>query len=77
MKIRALDTQRQAVVSVTDIFHGKVVDVTTDSMIIELTGTQSKLDAFMDLLVGYEILELARTGLTGLTRGSTDVVYLD
>ena len=77
VKIRAIDTQRQAVVNVTDIFHGKVVSVTTDSMIIELTGTQSKLDAFMDLLVGYEILELARTGLTGLTRGSADVVYLD
>ena len=77
VKIRALDTQRQAVVSVTDIFHGKIVSVTTDSMIIELTGTQSKLDAFMDLLAGYEILELARTGLTGLTRGSADVVYLD
>lgn len=77
VKIRAIDTQRQAVVNVTDIFHGKVVSVTTDSMIIELTGTQSKLDAFMDLLVGYEILELARTGLTGLTRGSADVIYLD
>lgn len=77
VKIRALDTQRQAIVSVADIFHGKVVSVTTDSMIVELTGTQSKLDAFMDLLGGYEILELARTGLTGLTRGSSDVVYLD
>ncbi|MBR2044845.1 MAG: acetolactate synthase small subunit [Agathobacter sp.] len=77
VKIRALDTQRQAIVNVADIFHGKVVSVTTDSMIVELTGTQSKLDAFMDLLGGYEILELARTGLTGLTRGSSDVVYLD
>lgn len=77
VKIRALDTQRQAIVNVADIFHGKVVSVTTDSMIVELTGTQSKLDAFMDLLGGYDILELARTGLTGLTRGSTDVVYLD
>ena len=77
VKIRALDTQRQAIVNVADIFHGKIVSVTTDSMIVELTGTQSKLDAFMDLLGGYEILELARTGLTGLTRGSTDVVYLD
>ena len=36
-----------------------------------------KLEAFMDLLAGYEILELARTGLTGLTRGSADVKYLD
>ena len=46
-------------------------------MIIELVGTQSKLDAFLELLVGYEVLELARTGITGLTRGSKDVVYLD
>ena len=52
-------------------------DVTHDSMVIELTGQQEKLEAFMDLLSGYEILELARTGLTGLTRGSADVKYLD
>ena len=65
IKIRALDTQRQA------------VDVTHDSMIIELIGTQDKLDKFIDLLSGYEILELARTGITGLTRGSDDVVMLD
>lgn len=77
VKIRALDTQRQAVMSVTEIFHGKIVDVTNDSMVIELTGHQDKLDAFMDLLQGYEILELARTGITGLTRGSSDVTYLD
>ena len=56
---------------------GKVVDVTHDSMVIELTGHQDKLDAFLDLLSGYEILELARTGLTGLSRGISDVVMLD
>ena len=77
VKIKAKDTERQALLSVTNIFHGKVVDVTNDSMVIELTGHQDKLDAFMDLLQGYEILELARTGITGLTRGSADVTYLD
>lgn len=77
VKIRAKDTDRQAILNVTEIFHGKVVDVTHDSMVIELTGQQEKLEAFMDLLVGYEILELARTGLTGLSRGSADVKYLD
>lgn len=77
VKIKAKDTQRQAIISVTKIFHGKIVDVTNDSMVIELTGHQGKLDAFMDLLQGYEILELARTGITGLTRGSADVTYLD
>ena len=77
VKIRARDTDRQAILNVTEIFHGKVVDVTHDSMIIELTGKQAKLDSFLDLLQGYEILELARTGLTGLTRGCDDVTYLD
>ena len=62
--------------NVTEIFHGKIVDVTHDSMIIELTGNQDKLDAFLDLLQGYEILELARTGLTGLSRGTADVKFL-
>ena len=77
VKLRATDTQRQAVLNVTEIFHGKRVDVTHDSMIIELIGNQDKLDNFIDLLSGYEILELARTGITGLTRGSNDVVMLD
>ena len=77
VKIRAKDTERQAVMNVTEIFHGKIVDVTHDSMVIELVGHQDKLDAFLDLLKGYEILELARTGITGLTRGSADVKFLD
>ena len=63
--------------NVTEIFHGRIVDVSKDSVIVELTGKQDKLEAFMDLLDGYEILELARTGITGLTRGSDDVTYLE
>ena len=63
--------------NVTEIFHGKIVDVTHDSMVIELTGHQDKLDAFLDLLQGYEILELARTGITGLSRGTADVKMID
>ena len=70
VKIRAKDNERQPI-------HGKIVDVTNDSMVIQLVGHQDKLDAFLDLLDGYEILELARTGITGLTRGSSDVRFLD
>ena len=77
VKIRARDTERQPILNVTEIFHGKIVDVTHDSMVIELTGHQDKLDAFLDLLQGYEILELARTGITGLKRGSDDVIMFD
>ncbi|MBO5522380.1 MAG: acetolactate synthase small subunit [Roseburia sp.] len=77
VKIKAKDTERQPILNVSEIFHGKVVDVTHDSMVIELTGHQEKLDAFLDLLSGYEILELARTGITGLSRGISDVVMID
>lgn len=77
VKVRAQGSERQAVINVTEIFRGKIVDVTNDSMVIELTGNQDKLDAFLQLLDGYEILELARTGVTGLTRGSSDVKFLD
>ena len=45
-------------------------------MIIELTGDQGKLTAFLELISDYEILELARTGMTGLSRGADDVRYL-
>ena len=74
-KIRANKTEKQEVITIADIFRAKIVDVEEDSLIIELTGTQSKLEAFLNLLRGYEILELARTGITGLSRGSKDVAY--
>lgn len=41
-----------------------------ESLIVELTGNQSKLEGFLNLVQGYEILELARTGVTGLSRGA-------
>ena len=75
VKIRANAEQRAEVVSVADIFRAKIVDVEKESLMIELTGNQSKVDAFLKLLDGYEVLELARTGLTGLSRGSKNVTY--
>ena len=77
IKVRASDTERQAIVSVSDIFRAKIIDVDIDSMIIELTGNQNKIEAFLDLLEGYEILEIARTGIAGLRRGTEGVVRLD
>ena len=77
IKVRATDVQRQSIISVSDIFRAKIIDVDKDSMIIELTGTQNKIDAFLDLLDGYEILEIARTGIAGLKRGTEGVVEFD
>ena len=76
VKVRADAKQRPEVLSIADIFRAKIVDVERESMMIELTGDQSKLEAFLNLLDGYEILELARTGITGLSRGIKDVTYL-
>lgn len=76
VKVRVDAKNRQDVIAVADIFRAKIIDVGIDSLIIELTGNQNKLDAFIRLLEGYEILELARTGITGLSRGAEDVRYL-
>ncbi|MCI5899249.1 MAG: acetolactate synthase small subunit [Firmicutes bacterium] len=76
VKIRVDKENRQDVVSITNIFRANIIDVGVDSLIIELTGTQSKIEAFINLLEEYEILELARTGMTGLSRGAEDVRYL-
>ena len=73
VKVRADAANRQDIIAIANIFRAKIVDVQEESMIIELTGTQSKLEGFMNLLKGYEILELARTGITGLSRGCEDV----
>ena len=77
IKVRANAAERAEIISVADIFRAKIVDVEKDSLMIELTGNQSKLEAFLNLLDGYEILELARTGITGLARGSKNVTYID
>ena len=76
VKVRVGRENRQDVMSIANIFRAKIIDVGVDSLIIELTGTESKIEAFFKLLGDYEILELARTGMTGLSRGAEDVRYL-
>lgn len=73
VKVKAGQGERQAIIAVADIFRAKIVDVAKESLMIELTGNQAKIDAFIKLLDGFEILSIVRTGLTGLTRGSGDI----
>ena len=78
VKVAATAKERQAIISVADIFRAKIVDVATESLMIELTGNQAKINAFLNLLDGHQIIELVRTGITGLARGSGDISeYLD
>lgn len=70
VRVAVNEIQRPEVIAVANIFRANVVDVAKDSLMIELTGDKSKLDAFLQLLTGYEILGIARTGITGLSRGA-------
>lgn len=76
VKVKVSPDQRQNIIAITDIFRGKIVDVAPECLIIEITGGISKIDKFLELLNGYEILELARTGTAGLSRGIENVTYL-
>ena len=77
IKVRANAKEREGIIAVANVFRAKIVDVGAESLVIEVTGSQSKLEAFLNLLSGYEILELARTGITGLKRGIGDVTLID
>lgn len=76
VKIKADASQREEVKSIVEFYKAKIIDVSYDSLIVELTGNSAKIDQFLDLLRDHEILELARTGIAGLCRGSDKVVEL-
>lgn len=73
VKIECDALRRQEVITLSNVFRANIVDVAMDSIIVELTGAQSKLNAFIDLLSSFKITELARTGITGLARGAASL----
>ncbi|MBR0164039.1 MAG: acetolactate synthase small subunit [Lachnospiraceae bacterium] len=75
IKVRAGAKDKTNLISIANVFRGNIIDVGPESLMIEITGSSSKIDAFLHLLDGYEILELARTGVAGLFRGIDKVVY--
>ena len=77
IKVRADASQRENVIALAGIFRGNIIDVSPESLMIEITGNSGKVDAFIRLISGYEILELVRTGVAGLGRGTKNVVYVN
>lgn len=69
VKIKTTDKMRDELRSVVDIFRGKIIDVTPTSYVIEMTGTSDKLDAFIATLDANNIVEVVRSGATGISRG--------
>jgi acetolactate synthase-1/3 small subunit len=64
---------RSDVINCVEVFRGRVVDVSPESLTMEITGTPDKIDAFLNLMRTYGIMELARTGLTALSRGISSI----
>jgi acetolactate synthase-1/3 small subunit len=70
VKVNTVDTKvRSDVINYTEIFKGHVVDVAHDSLVVEITGDSDKINAFIELMRPFGLKEIARTGVTALSRG--------
>jgi acetolactate synthase-1/3 small subunit len=70
IKVRASSNRRREIRELTDIFRGRIVDVAKDQVIVEISGQEKKLEAFIEMMRPFGIIELARTGRIAMVRGS-------
>jgi acetolactate synthase-1/3 small subunit len=74
IKVNVPDTKtRSDIINCVEVFRGHIIDVSTETLIIEITGAPDKIDAFLNLMKTYGVMELARTGLTALSRGTKSI----
>lgn len=73
IKVRAAPAQRVEISYLVEMFRGRVVDISPDSLMIEISGREQKIEAFIELMRPYGIIELARTGRIALVRGTPGV----
>ncbi|MGB2693619.1 MAG: acetolactate synthase small subunit [Dehalococcoidia bacterium] len=77
VKIAAGPQQRGGVLEIVDIFRAKIVDVAPESVIIEVTGTEDKVDALIEMVRPYGVKEIVRTGRIAMTRGAGTPLAID
>ena len=70
IKVAASEASRGAIMQLVDVFRARVVDVSPDSLVIEITGMEDKIDGLVEMLKPYGVLEMARTGRVAMTRGA-------
>lgn len=73
IKVETNDQNRPSVVEIANIFRAKVVDISKDTLTMEITGEQNKSQAFIEMMKPFGIKEIARTGLTALERGNAEL----
>jgi acetolactate synthase-1/3 small subunit len=69
IKVYIDPSKRREIIEIADVFKGRIVDIATDSITLEITGSTKKIDAVVGLLKDYKIKEMARTGKVALQRG--------
>ncbi len=74
VKITATPENRAAIMQLAEVFRARVVDVTNNSLIIEITGDEEKIDGFVDVLRPYGIIEMVRTGIIAMERGASTLI---
>ena len=72
VKVQVSSQNRSELTQICDIFRGKIIDVAKDSLVVEATGNENKITAFLEMIEPFGILELARTGTVSLRRGRSD-----
>jgi acetolactate synthase-1/3 small subunit len=75
IKVHAAGAKRAEVLQIASVFRADVVDVTADSVMIEVTGPEERIDSLVELLQTYGIREMQRTGTVAMTRGSSAMTY--
>ncbi len=74
IKVAATKENRSAIIEIVDVFRAKIVDVSADSLVVEATGTEDKIDAIVGMLSTYGLKELVRTGRVAMVRGGASTV---
>jgi acetolactate synthase-1/3 small subunit len=73
IKVAATAQSRGEIMQLVDVFRARVVDVAPDSLIVEITGTEDKIDGLLDVLRPYGVLEMVRTGRVSMSRGGQEL----
>jgi len=71
IKVKVNGNNRTEVMQLVDVFRARIVDVANDSLVVEITGNEEKIDGFAEVLRPYGIIEMVRTGVVAMARGST------
>lgn len=73
IKVRNSDDMRERILETAKIFRGKIIDLGEEAISIEVTGDSSKIDGFIQNVKSFGIIEMCRTGIVALDRGSTTI----